>query len=212
MISKSLFCLLSFLTFFTSLQQVEARRRGGFFVVFTSDGTIPWWSWILIALSVLSIIWVFCKCSTGCSEDETGEGLDKGDTTVHCHLCCKKHLKSVKPPCNSPQNLQHNLAARTLCMEENKRYLEHHPLQPQFISPCGYCGGNLRKWTSFRKKDFGMTNLFHCSVHDPNQMQPIFNTDDNRFACFLCDFNLCSDCLHKSETNISPPAPNIVIG
>ena len=208
MISKSLFCLLSFLTLFTWLQQVEARRRGGFFVVFTSNGTIPWWSWILIALSVISIIWAFCKCFKGCSEDETDEGVDKGDTPVYCHLCCKKHLKSVKP-----QNRQYNLAERTLCMEENKKYLEHHPLQPQLISKCGYCGGHLRKWTSFRKKDSGMTNLFHCSVHDQNQMQPILNTDDNRFACFVCDFNLCSECLHKSETNSwnSPPAPNIVI-
>ena len=176
------------------------RRRGGVFVFVSGDyGSLPWWGWILTGISILSIIYGIYRCCSSCKEES-------GIPSEYCPLCCED--KPLLLRTNEGLNPH-----RSLCLEDKKEYLEHHPEQPQLSSKCPTCGGHLRKWTSFRKKNKDETSHFYCSVHDPENREPIINTDDNRYTCFGCYYNLCSVCLERSELQSwhRPQVPKIVV-
>ena len=94
---------------------------------------------------------------------------------------------------------------RVLCAEEHNIFLNNFPEQPELGVSCGKCGGVLRLWTDQHMNEQLKDNdKFVCNNCHPDLEQgwgnPFceeVNTEDNRYNCFKCDFDLCKKCVHE---------------
>ena len=94
---------------------------------------------------------------------------------------------------------------RRRCMEENKETLDMMREQKDLDIKCGKCGGNLRMWSHFRKKQLDNNSNFICDVcHEgltdgaAHKHIERKNENNNRFNCFLCDYDVCKECVVRS--------------
>ena len=90
-------------------------------------------------------------------------------------------------------------------MEENKETLDMMREQKDLDIKCGKCGGNLRMWSHFRKKQLDNNSNFMCDVCNEGLTDGAAHThlerkneNDNRFNCFLCDYDVCKERVMRS--------------
>merc|ERR1719285_160301 len=116
--------------------------------------------------------------------------VDKRITWIPCYLCCENiSIKTWD-------------THRKSCAVRNKETLAmRHPLNTSISSRCGKCSGYLRQWTSYRMKERPGNNTFICDIHHSNlhakkryKNFETVNTDNNRFNCFVCDYDVCDAC------------------
>ena len=65
-------------------------------------------------------------------------------------------------------------------------------------------GGNLRMWSQFRKKKLSNNTNFICDVCHEGLADGVAqkhleqkNENENRFNCFLCDYDVCKECIMR---------------
>jgi len=108
--------------------------------------------------------------------------------TLTCYLCCED-ISIINWD-----------AHRKICAKEYAMLMEQkHPLSPSMTTKRGKCSGYLRQWTSYRIKERSDNNTFICDIH-PKLKDSGFKTlniDNNRFNCFACDYDVCSQCARK---------------
>eukprot|EP00090_Calanus_glacialis_P021502 TRINITY_DN33161_c0_g1_i1.p1 TRINITY_DN33161_c0_g1~~TRINITY_DN33161_c0_g1_i1.p1 ORF type:complete len:276 (-),score=67.10 TRINITY_DN33161_c0_g1_i1:19-846(-) len=107
-----------------------------------------------------------------------------GGDTVVCSLC----LESVSGDVWSSG--EH----RSQCASRNTAKLSSFPAHPHLS--CTKCNGRLRVWPAQGPKFTCDSPANSCQSGEKARQSP---AQQNRFTCYLCDYNLCKQCVQRMD-------------
>jgi len=134
-----------------------------------------WWQLLLLTVLTVSCLFLLVKCVI----ELRAKNWDV--THLTCHLCLSK-VKRLDWD-------EH----RESCKNDSSHLLLKLPPHPGI--KCPRCTGPLRRWPELRGEEFSCDqgDVLVCRSRGTN----IRNTGGNRYTCFPCDIDICSDCAGK---------------
>lgn len=133
-----------------------------------------WAVLLIIALVLTSVAVYYCYLS-----------YNDDDDTIVCHLC-EEPVKLVK--------LEDWMNHRKDCADRNKARLAAIPVAYDVL--CPKCHRPMKQWpASLNLQVEGPTFICRGELC-PRKNELLLSNGNNRYGCFLCNYNLCQKCAH----------------